>query len=56
MPKTLTAELEEQLTDLFYDDTLQGLANPKQLADHAKANNVSITQAIAKEFISKQAT
>lgn len=56
MPKTLTPELEEQLADLFSDDTLQGLANPKQLADRAKANNVSITQAIAKEFITEQAT
>jgi hypothetical protein len=44
MPKTLTPELEEQLTDLFYDDTLPGLANPKQLTEHAKANNVLITQ------------
>ncbi len=56
MPKTLTPELEEQLTDLFYGDTLQGLANPKQLAEEAKANNIQITQAIAKEFITKQAT
>ena len=56
MPKTLTPELEEQLTDLFYGDSLQGLANPKQLAEEAKANNIQITQAIAKEFIVKQAT
>jgi hypothetical protein len=52
IPKTLTPELEEQLTD--HGDTLQGLANPKQLAEEAKANKVQITQAIAKEFIVKQ--
>jgi hypothetical protein len=39
MPKTLTPE------DLLYGDTLQGLANPKQLAEEAKANNFQLTQA-----------
>ena len=56
MPKALTPELEEQLTDLFYGDTLQGLAYPKQLTAHAQANDVQITQAIANEYIAKQAT
>ena len=41
---------------MFYGDSLQGRANPKQLAEEAKANNIQITQAIAKEFITKQAT
>ena len=36
---------------MFYDDTLHGLANPKQLANPVKTNNVSITRAIANSFL-----
>jgi hypothetical protein len=48
--------MDERLTELFYDDTLQGLANAAQLRDYAKANDVQITLAQAKAFIAAQAT
>jgi len=47
--------MDEQLRDLFYSDTLLGLATPKQLALAARENGLALTQAEARDFIRKQA-
>jgi len=51
----LMANMDEQLRDLFYSDTLLGLATPKQLALAARESGLALTQAEARDFIRKQA-
>jgi hypothetical protein len=47
--------MDEQLRDLFYSDTLLGLATPKQLALAARESGLALSQAQARDFIRKQA-
>ena len=47
--------MDEQLRDLYYSDTLLGLATPKQLALAARESGLALTQAQARDFIRKQA-
>jgi hypothetical protein len=45
--------MDDQLRDLFYSDTLLGLATPKQLALAARESGLALTQAEARDFIRK---
>jgi hypothetical protein len=47
--------MDDKLRELFYSDTLLGLATPKQLALAARESGLALTQAEARDFIRKQA-
>jgi hypothetical protein len=48
--------MDDKLRELFYSDTLLGLATPKQLALAAREAGLALTQAQARDFIRKAVT